>query len=302
MLGFFVSETAHAVVRALLFIGLMGMVGAALFARRVAGAFDGDARASAIDGALIVLRLAAALVSIVIAVRLVQQAAAFADTPDAWRSAVSVVLTQTTWGIGWFLQALALPCVLLVAPRAVRRGGAMQVALGAGLVALCASPAFSGHAVGAPRLAIVAIAFDTVHVLAAGAWLGTLGTVAFVALPLARHTEGVNMTRVLARFSPIALGGAVTLAATGVFASWLHLETLAALWTSDYGLMLVRKLVLLAGVAAVGAYNWKVVTPRLTASGDLTALRRSTALELTLALALVAVTAFLVATPLPAEM
>lgn len=302
MLSFFVSETAHAAVRALLFLGLMGMVGAALFARRVAGSFDGEARTAALDGALIVLRLAAALVSIVIAVRLVQQAAAFADTPDAWRGAVPVVLTQTTWGIGWFLQALALPCVLLVAPRAVRSAGALQVALGAGLVALCASPAFSGHAVGAPRLALVAIALDTVHVLAAGAWLGTLGTVAFVALPIARHTGSETMARVLARFSPIALSSAVALAATGTFASWLHLETLAALWTSDYGMMLVRKLVLLAGVAAVGAYNWKVVTPRLASSGDLAALRRSTAIELTLALALVAVTAVLVATPLPAEM
>lgn len=302
MLGFFVGEAAHAAVRALLFIGLMGMVGAALFARRVAGALDRDAQSVALDGAMIVLRLAAALVSVVIAVRLVQQAAAFADTPDAWRSAVSLVLTQTTWGIGWFLQALALPCVLLAAPRAVRSGGAMQVALGVALVALCASPAFSGHAVGAPRLALVAIALDTVHVLAAGAWLGTLGTVAVVALPIARDTGGVTMTRVLARFSPIALASAFALAATGVFASWLHLETLAALWTSDYGLMLVRKLVLLAGVAAVGAYNWKVVTPRLAATGDLAALRRSTLIELTLALALIAVTSVLVATPLPAEM
>lgn len=278
------------------------MVGAALFARRVAGALDRDAHAAALDGAMIVLRLAAALVSVVIAVRLVQQAAAFADTPDAWRSAVSLVLTQTTWGIGWFLQALALPCVLLTAPRAVRSGGAMQVALGVALVALCASPAFSGHAVGAPRLPLVAIALDTVHVLAAGAWLGTLGTVAVVALPIARDTGGETMTRVLARFSPIALSSAIALAATGVFASWLHLESLSALWTSDYGLMLIRKLVLLAGVAAVGAYNWKVVTPRLAATGDLAALRRSTAIELTLALALIAVTAVLVATPLPAEM
>lgn len=283
-------------------MGLMGMVGGALFARRVAVAFDPAARAEAIDGSMIVLRLAAALVSIVVAIRLVQQAAAFADTPEAWRSAVSVVLTQTTWGIGWFVQALALPCVLLVAPRAMRRGGVMQLALGVGLVALCASPAFSGHAIGAPRLTFVAIALDTVHVLAAGAWLGTLGAVAFVALPIARHAGGETMTRVLARFSPVALASAGALAATGVFASWLHLETLAALWTSDYGLMLVRKLVLLAGVAAVGAYNWKVVTPRLAATGDLTALRRSTAIELTLALALVAVTAVLVATPLPAEM
>jgi putative copper export protein len=297
-----VGETAQAVVRALLFAGIMGVVGGTLFAYRLAPAFDGEAlQAEARVGAKRVLRLAGVLLSVVVAWRLVQQAAAFADAPELWRSAVGLVITKTTWGTGWLVQAVAVPLVLASALRERSSGGVAPFTLGAGLLALAASPALSGHAIGAPRLATVAVVLDTVHVVAAGAWLGTLAVVAWVALPLARRAPDGTMLRVLARFSPIALASAAALAASGVFASWLHLESLQALWSTDYGMMLVRKLVVLAGVAVTGAYNWKVVTPRLTTAAGLPSLRRSVAIELSLAVVLVAITAVLVATPLPAE-
>lgn len=307
MLALFVAEPAQAVIRALLFAGAMGLVGAVLFAWRIAPVFPDDALRAAGDGAERLVRWAGALVSLAIAARLVQQSAAFADTPAQWMTAVPLVLGSTTWGKGWILQALALPGVLLSAPRGMRHRGPARMALGAALLALCASPALSGHAVGAPRLTGVAIAFDTAHVAAAGAWLGTLAAVAVVAIPLARARPAIvdqpaaTVVAALMRFSPIALASAAILALTGAFAAWLHLETLPALWRSEYGLMLVRKLVILAGVGAAGAYNWKVNTPRLAADGDLRALARSIAVELLLAAALVAITAVLVATPLPAD-
>ncbi len=62
------------------------------------------------------------------------------------------------------------------------------------------------------------------------------------------------------------------------------------------------KLAILGGVAALGAYNWRIATPRLRVSGDVQGIRRSALIELALAAALVAVTAVLVATPLPGEM
>ena len=310
MLALLVAEPAQAVVRAVLFAGLMGMIGAALFAWRIAPVFPGDGRRSAHDGAGRVMGWAGVLVSIAIAARLVQQAAAFADTPAQWPTAVPLVLGSTTWGRGWILQALALVGALLVAPRGLRSRGNSSSALGVALLALSASPALSGHAVGAPRFTVLAVALDTAHVVAAGTWLGTLALLAVVALPIVRASAptverpGALAVAVLARFSPVALASAAILALTGAFAAWLHLETLSALWSTDYGRMLIRKLVLLAGVGAAGAYNWKVNTPRIAAHdapADLRALRRSVMVELLLAAALVAVTAVLVATPLPAE-
>lgn len=310
MLDLFVAEPAQAVVRAVLFAGLIGMVGAALFAWRIAPVFPGDSRRNADDGAGRLMRWAGVLVSIAIAARLVQQSAAFADTAAQWQTAVPLVLGRTTWGQGWILQAIALVGALLLAPRGLRSSGMAAMALGVALLALAASPALSGHAVGAPRLTMLAVALDTAHVVAAGTWLGTLTALAGVALPIACagapivERPGALAVAVLARFSPVALGSATILAATGAFAAWLHLDTLAALWNTDYGRMLIRKLVILAGVGVAGAYNWKVNTPRIAAGGtpgDLRALRRSVMVELLLAAALVAVTAVLVATPLPAE-
>jgi putative copper export protein len=154
--------------------------------------------------------------------------------------------------------------------------------------------------VGAPRLVPLAVAFDTLHVLGAGSWLGTLFVLVVAAFPAIGRGE--RTTAILERFSPLALGSAALVAATGAFASWLHLERLSALWTTPYGRTLLLKLAILGGVAALGAYNWRVVTPRIRASGDGAALRRTALLELTLAAALIVVTAVLVATPLPAEM
>ena len=124
-MAFLVGEAAQAVVRALLFAGIMGVVGGSLFARRLAPAFEGDEdQAQAHKGALRVLRLAGVLVSLVIAARLVQQAAAFADIPAEWRSAAGLVITRTTWGTGWLVQAVALPLVLVAAPGRCDAGGA----------------------------------------------------------------------------------------------------------------------------------------------------------------------------------
>ncbi len=303
MLEALVSDAAQATVRALLFAGIMTVVGALCFAQRVAPAFDGDpAGAQRVRGrAQQVLRLATALLGVVLAWRLVQQAAAFADTPGEWPSQVSLVVTQTTWGTGWLVQGAAILLVALSASPAFRPLERQLDPLGIGALALAVTPALSGHAVGAPRLAPLAVTLDALHVTAAGAWLGTLFVIVVAALPVARDAAPGIGADLLARFSSLALASGGIVAITGLFASWLHLETLPALWTTDYGLALVRKLVALGGTAALGAYNWRVVTPRVRATGDISALRRSALIELAIATALVVLTAVLVATPLPAE-
>ena len=56
---------------------------------------------------------------------------------------------------------------------------------------------------------------------------------------------------------------------------------------------------LLAGVAALGWYNWKRVLPALDADGGSQRLRRSARAELGLGLVVLLVTAILVALPTP---
>ena len=304
MLAALVGEPAQAVVRALMLGAILIVVGTALFSLRIAPLFDGEPLrgAEVRRHALRTLRLAALVLTITLVGRLVQQAAAFADTPSQWPTMVPTVLAHTMWGVGLHVQAAAIAAVLLASPTALRAPSAQPWSLGVAALLLAASPALAGHAIGAPRLTVVAVVMDAVHVAAAGAWLGTLFVIAVAAIPSLGRGSAPLALSVFDRFSAIALTSAVVVALTGVFASWLHLESLRDLWTSGYGRTLLVKLATLGGVAAVGAYNWRIVTPRLRATGDLDLLRRSALIELVFAVTLVAVTAVLVATPLPGEM
>jgi putative copper export protein len=86
---------------------------------------------------------------------------------------------------------------------------------------------------------------------------------------------------------------------TGVFSAWLHLGTVPALWTTGYGRTLLLKLGVASLVFGTGAYNWLRVKPALEREEAAGPLRRSATIELTVALVVLAVTAVLVATPLP---
>lgn len=303
MIDALVSAAAQAVARALTLGGIMIVVGATLFLVRVAPRLPPHTREAQQERARVRALLRATFVGLAVVAgwRLVQQSAAFADSPAAWSSMVTVVLFKMTWGTGWSIGVAGL---LLAGAAAMLRleNRAAIAALGAGALLLAVSPALMGHAIGAEQFTVQAVVADTMHVLAAGAWLGTLLAIAVATLASSQRPTPGSVVSALERFSPVALASALVVAFTGSFASWLHLQTLAALWTSVYGRTLLIKLAILGGVAALGAYNWRVATPRLRATGDVGAIRRSALIELALALALVGVTAVLVATPLPGEM
>jgi putative copper export protein len=164
-------------------------------------------------------------------------------------------------------------------------------------LALAATPSLAGHAMGDKAHPIVTIAADAIHVAAASTWLGTLFVMALVVV-LPRHAGTLSCVRA---FSPTALISASTLAVTGLWAAYVHVGSWPAVLGSSYGRTLCVKLALVAGVAAVGAYNWRMATPKL-AAGDQHALRHSARAELLLGALVLLLTAILVATPLPTEM
>jgi len=87
--------------------------------------------------------------------------------------------------------------------------------------------------------------------------------------------------------------------AGGVIASLVNLDGLSHLWTSDYGLMLLRKLVFVALLLVAGAWNWRLMKPRLGADDRVRAFQRSARPELTVGAIVLVFTAFLVALALP---
>lgn len=226
--------------------------------------------------------------------RMAQQALLFAPAPEEALGMVGTLVAMP-WGYAWIVQVVAA-LVLVIAPRRV---AVPQPPVTGTLVALAVAfvPAFQGHAIGSERLTTLAMLADGLHVLAGGLWLGTLGVLLLVTI----RRRDVVLADVVARFSPIALVGVGMIVVSGVFGSWLHVTPLSALWQSPYGLMLVRKLVVFGVIGALGALNWKRLTPRLRDAGAATPLRRAAALEVLAGLLLLLLTSYLVATPLPGE-
>lgn len=136
------------------------------------------------------------------------------------------------------------------------------------------------------------VAAGFVHVLGAGAWIGGGMMLAVAVLMRAAAPAAANVVRA---FSPWALGGAAALAVTGLVAAWANLADPLAPWGSRYGRLLLLKLAGVAVVVLLGALNWKRLGPASSTAPGNAALRRSLWLEVLVALAVLGVTAILVA-------
>lgn len=146
---------------------------------------------------------------------------------------------------------------------------------------------------------------NPIHEACAALWLGTLLVLVTVGVPVvfragATPDERGRMTAALVnRFSPLALCAAGLLAITGITTAWRHLHRLSSLWTTPYGYTLDIKLVFVLVILALGAWNWKRMTPRLGSEAAAGELRRSATAELAFAGVVLIITAILVSLPSP---
>jgi copper transport protein len=216
-------------------------------------------------------------------------------------SAVIAVVRETRWGHGWATGALGAVFAFIGLMSATRSNrGWFLAALGAVLVAL--SESLTGHAAAVQHTAL-SIAADVTHVLGAGAWIGTLAVMLVIGLPgLSRMhppdapRAGSSLTRA---YHTAAVDGVILVVISGAIAAVLRLPTFSALWTTDYGSWLFRKLVFVLIALAFGVYHWRrVVTPDWTSDTHRT-FSRSALAEFAVGLVIVALTAMLVSTSMP---
>jgi copper transport protein len=113
-------------------------------------------------------------------------------------------------------------------------------------------PSFAGHALdpGRPRIELVV---DILHIVAAAAWFGGLAQLAFVL----RHDPDSGR-----RFSVLAVGAVVGLAATGVARALSELDSVSQVWSTGYGRLLIVKTGLLAALVSLGWINRYRLLPR----------------------------------------
>lgn len=165
-----------------------------------------------------------------------------------------------------------------------------------------------GVVAGALRLAFLgqwSRLVNPVHSLAAGLWIGTLfvlvsaGLAALLRDEPNRERRGAIAADMVNGFSPLALtmGGVVVL--FGLITAWRHLHVLSNLWSTPYGYTLIVKLLLVAGVFGLGAWNWRRQRPMLGSEPAAGAIRRSATAELTVATLVLVVTSILVSLPAP---
>ena len=297
------SSIGNSIARALLFLSLLVVIGAVCFRLLVlnrANAVMPGVKQRMSQRAAALGMLASAVLVLVAALRLFlesQMMHAMPDMPGMVGMPVRDMVMRTEWGLSFRIQVVAALGALIGFGIAMRkfRGGWFVAALCALLMSV--TPALGGHAAASPRFTSLMITADSLHVLAAGSWLGSLLAVMSVGVPVAMTLDEPGKWAAIASlvnaFSPLALLSAAVVVASGTFASWVHLEHLAALWQTTYGRVLLVKLVFVAITFGIGAYNFRRVQPQLSNQVGSARLRRSAATELGMAFLILLVTGLL---------
>ena len=125
-------------------------------------------------------------------------------------------------------------------------------------LALCATPGLAGHASSGPLIPI-AIPADTLHVTGVGIWLG--GLVVLFAAFMPRADEP-TLRDVVPRYSQYALVAMGVIVVTGVFQAFRQIDRFGALLDTDYGRILLIKIVVFLGLMVVAAVSRDVVNRR----------------------------------------
>ncbi len=165
-----------------------------------------------------------------------------------------VLALESRWGGRWrwqFGAAALLAVGSLTAFRLPIMGRALTVV---GVLGMAAALPMTGHAYG-DNLAWTA---QSVHVLGAGLWIGTLIVVLLLPFCLGSPTgpEASSVRRYwLSAFAPVATVGVVLLTASGALLGMRYLAAWDALWSEPYGRTLLMKIGLSLGALACGGLN-----------------------------------------------
>jgi putative copper resistance protein D len=175
-------------------------------------------------------------------------------------------LVHMVWHSGEDSAVVTRIAGLLLAVRAARSARPSMGLAAAGGATAAMSFAWVGHAHASG--AAWTVATVALHLAGAAFWIGALGPLAYVA----RTAEPRRVGAVSARFGTAALVVVGVLVLAGAFALSRFLGHAAELTGSAYGRVMCVKLVFVAGLLSLGAFNKTRLTPRLEA-GDAAAAR-----------------------------
>jgi copper transport protein len=304
----------YGVVRFAAFAGLVVLIGGAVFVAALWPAGAGDPRARRILGGAWWVVVGATVLSIPMQATY----AAGGSLADAFDPSVIGDELGARTGRAWLIRLALLAVVAVVGPRLAQRNterrteALLPSAVGVGL-ALLATITFTGHAVSGDLVGL-AVVTDLVHLSAVSVWLGGLAVLLGAILWPTSGMPDAGAEAIATRFSEVAFGAVMVIVASGVVQAWRQLRSWDALVDSSYGRLLLVKVgfFLLMLAAATASRSWVrqraqcrmaglALSPgpgavRMSPSGraPLSVLRRSVAVEVALAVAVLATTAALV--------
>jgi copper resistance protein D len=180
---------------------------------------------------------------------------------------MATVLTRTRFGQIWDLRfALAgVLTVLLLMPQGwcgwLWRWGGLAFA-----AAMLASLAWTGHGGSTPgRPGELHLVADIFHLLAAGAWVGSLIPLALLLADIRRRgdPDAAAARRVVVRYSILAAISVVILFTAGLVNAWFLAGTVPALIGTEFGRLLLAKVAIFGTMVTIAAVNLFRMTPRL---------------------------------------
>ncbi len=267
--------------RGLLYLGLVALLGAALFGVVVTQGVG------AISRRLVPVAWLVALAGTV-AVIAAQLADAGVGLSDAFGTSFGPVIVERAVPLG----VAGLAIATQVAWPAASRPALILAALGAA-GAMFADVLASHAAAGA--LPILGVAVQWLHILAVGAWLGGLGGL----LLAIRRRAGDATARAARGYAYLATAGIATVGATGLLRAIAEVGTFDGLVSTDFGRLVIAKTALFGALGTLGAVNHFVNVP--AAGRRLGGLRRVGSVELLVGATVLVLSASLVNLAPPVE-
>src|ERR1700704_4258675 len=175
------------------------------------------------------------------------------------------VLNETQFGLVSkirFVLAIILAACLAYDRLALLRWLALGSALG-----FIAAIAWTGHAGSTlGEMGNLHLTADALHLFAAAAWIGGLVSLALLLSAARRHQAfaWASLARDAAqRFSTVGIVSVATLLVTGIVSAWILVGSFQALLVTEYGLLLMLKIVVFAIMLVFAAVNRLWLTPQL---------------------------------------
>ncbi|MEB0135379.1 CopD family protein [Actimicrobium sp. CCC2.4] len=260
-------------------LALAVLVGASLASTWLAGQTSGWAIAAARQ-VHTTARIASVLTLLASVLVLWFQVAVMTELPLlAAVPAVILVLSGSHFGLCWLAGCAALVAIIVL--QASSRHGAGHPVVGTGiacaLLIFAISRALVSHAVMAGDWSW-SVAIETVHLLLVSAWVGMVLVAGWIVLARSPGTTLADLgscRRYANTLSLAAMLALVGIVLTGAFNAWRAMGDITQLVTTNWGLTLTAKLVLVGGAIVLGAINrWWLVPALLDGPDSLKACRR----------------------------